>query len=75
MHDFVHCFQFLLGFAIVPGEIESNADAKFGGQTKKALFGKCESGTYISSLAPKFGAGLRPYASTKAKLFSVNTIQ
>ena len=41
MHN--HCFQFLLGITVVPGEIQDNGYAKFGG-VNKVHYGLCENG-------------------------------
>jgi len=43
-----HCFQFLLGFTIVPRELENNTSAKFWG-VNKVYYGLCESSEFTIS--------------------------
>ena len=43
LHLYKHCFQFLLGFTVVPRENKNNAYAKFAGK-KKEYYGIFRSG-------------------------------
>ena len=46
------CFSFFLGITAVPREIESNAYAKFWGESK-VHYGRCASGVFMYVLYPK----------------------